>query len=192
MSEMLAALQARGAARLMPVRWQLLQSLAQRAAAHEGAARRVLNDKLTRQLAACEAELETRLAAEAAPVPAPAPSPFKDLMAGMAQPAPVALPAGAPAPVALPAGAPAPARGAPGELKAMQLFKRTWSRLSADQRLAQSLASLPDNAGPLNSQHLVHRSLSLMRELSPAYFEHFIAHADALLWLDRVNASNGR
>ncbi|HSI50227.1 MAG TPA: DUF2894 domain-containing protein [Ideonella sp.] len=182
MSDTLQALQARGAARLLPVRWQLLQSLAQRAGAHQGAARRVLHDKLARLLAACEAELETRLAAEAAPAQAPAPSPFKALMAGMAQPAPVPLPA----------GAPAAARSAPGELKAMQLFKRTWSRLSAEQRLAQSLASLPDNAGPLNSHHLVHRSLSLMRELSPAYFEHFIAHADALLWLDRVNTANGR
>jgi len=182
MSEALDALQARGAARRLPVRWQLLQSLARRAAEHQGAARRVLDDKLARQLAACEAELATRLAAEAAPLQAPAPSPFKALMAGMAEPASIASPT----------GAPTPARNAPGELKAMQLFKRTWSRLSADQRLAQSLASLPDNAGPLNSQHLVHRSLHLMRELSPAYFEHFIAHADALLWLDRVNISNGR
>ncbi|GAA0769728.1 DUF2894 domain-containing protein [Ideonella azotifigens] len=182
MNDRLQALQARGAARLLPVRWQLLQSLARRAAMHQGAARRVLDEKLARQLAACEDELETRLAAETGATPKPMPSPFKALMAGMTEPAQMALPA----------NAPTSARTAPGELKAMQLFKRTWSRLSAEQRLAQSLASLPDNAGPLNSQHLVHRSLHLMRELSPAYLEHFIAHADALLWLDRVNISNGR
>jgi len=68
----------------------------------------------------------------------------------------------------------------------LQYFRRTWTRLSADQRLAQSQSSLPENAGPLNSQHLVHRSLAQMRELSPAYFDRFIAHVDALLWMERA------
>jgi hypothetical protein len=67
-------------------------------------------------------------------------------------------------------------------------FRRTWSKLNADQRLAQSRSSLPQNAGPLNSQHVVHRSLALMRELSPAYFERFIAYADALLWIEQTQA----
>ena len=69
----------------------------------------------------------------------------------------------------------------------MQFFKRTWSRLSVDQRLAQSRASLPDNAGPLNSHHLVHRSLTLMRELSPDYLERFVGYVDALQWLEQAN-----
>ena len=73
------------------------------------------------------------------------------------------------------------------EARTLQFFKRTWSRLSADQRLAQSRACLPDNAGPLNSQHLVHRSLVLMRELSPEYFEHFVGYIDALQWLEQSN-----
>ena len=65
-------------------------------------------------------------------------------------------------------------------------LRTTWSRLSADRRLTQSLAKVPENAGPLNSQHLVHRSLTLMRELSPEYLHHFMAHVDALLWLDQA------
>ena len=69
----------------------------------------------------------------------------------------------------------------------MQFFKRTWSRLSADQRLAQARATLPDNAGPLNSHHLVHRSLTLMRELSPEYLERFVGYIDALQWLEQAN-----
>jgi hypothetical protein len=73
------------------------------------------------------------------------------------------------------------------EARTLQFFKRTWSRLSADQRLAQSRACLPDNAGPLNSQHLVHRSLVLMRELSPEYLEHFVGYIDALQWLEQSN-----
>ena len=80
---------------------------------------------------------------------------------------------------------PAPAH--PAEARTLQFFKRTWSRLSADQRLAQSRAALPDNAGPLNSQHLVHRSLVLMRELSPEYLEHFVGYIDALQWLEQAN-----
>ena len=65
-------------------------------------------------------------------------------------------------------------------------LRTTWARLSADRRLTQSLAKVPENAGPLNSQHLVHRSLTLMRELSPEYLHHFMAHVDALLWLDQA------
>ena len=88
---------------------------------------------------------------------------------------------GAVAPSPLPAAADRPAP----EARTLQFFKRTWSRLSADQRLAQSRAALPDNAGPLNSQHLVHRSLVLMRELSPEYLEHFVGYIDALQWLEQ-------
>lgn len=73
----------------------------------------------------------------------------------------------------------------PVELRAVSEFKATWSRLSADRRLNQSLmAKAPNNAGPLNSQHLVHRSLLLMRELSPAYLRQFMAYADALAWIE--------
>lgn len=67
-------------------------------------------------------------------------------------------------------------------------LRTTWSRLSADRRLTQSLAKVPENAGPLNSQHLVHRSLTLMRELSPEYLHHFMAHVDALLWLEQTDS----
>ena len=52
---------------------------------------------------------------------------------------------------------------------------------------AQSRAALPENAGPLNSQHLVHRALVLMRELSPEYLEHFVGYIDALQWMAQVN-----
>lgn len=86
------------------------------------------------------------------------------------------------------AAAPRPAvTGAAADAKTVQFFKRTWSRLSADQRLAQSRAALPDNAGPLNSQHLVHRALLLMRELSPEYLEQFVGYVDALQWVEQAN-----
>lgn len=79
--------------------------------------------------------------------------------------------------------------GTAADSQTLQFFKRTWSRLSADQRLAQSRTSLPENAGPLNSHHLVHRSLTLMRELSPDYLERFVGYVDALQWLEQANES---
>lgn len=85
-----------------------------------------------------------------------------------------------------------PGRDVQADDTGIQYFRRTWTRLSADQRLAQSQSSLPENAGPLNSQHLVHRSLAQMRELSPEYFDRFIAHVDALLWIERAQEQAAR
>ncbi|RYD83832.1 MAG: DUF2894 domain-containing protein, partial [Verrucomicrobiaceae bacterium] len=33
---------------------------------------------------------------------------------------------------------------------------------------------------------ILRRKLTLMRELSPEYLHHFMAHVDALLWLDQA------
>jgi hypothetical protein len=168
------ALRVRGALHLVPVRFRLIESLARRAGSHEGAARRVLDDRLAVLLVACGQALDRAdLPGEPTPLPAeagPAPrSPLADLVVGLARQVPT--PPTALAPVAV------------VELDTLPFFRRTWSRLSADQRLAQSQAALPDNAGPLNSHHLVHRSLTLMRDLSPGYFDRFVAHVDALLSL---------
>ena len=76
--------------------------------------------------------------------------------------------------------------GASGELKAIRQFRRTWSALAVDKQLAQAIEQAPDNAGPLNSQRLVLRSLALMREISPDYLRRFMSYADALLWLDQA------
>ena len=78
------------------------------------------------------------------------------------------------------------------DARTLKFFQRTWSRLSADQRLAQSQASLPENAGPLNSQHLVHRSLMLMREVCPEYLDHFVGYIDALQWLEQSGEAAAR
>lgn len=88
---------------------------------------------------------------------------------------------------ATPAGTPPP-----GSLKSVRHFRRTWKRLNAEQRLAQSRAALPLNAGPLNSHHLVHRALQQLRDLSPAYFERFVAQVDGLLWLEQAVGEPGK
>ncbi len=188
---MLAALRARATSRGARVRLRQVESLARRAATHDGAARRALDDKLAALLAAFGSE-DTEANAAAAPLSDPRPrSALADLLADLAhRPSATARPT--PVPHAAHAGQARPVAPTPlptTEPEALQYFRRTWSRLSADQRLAQSRSALPGNAGPLHSQHLLHRSLMLMREVAPAYFELFLSHVDALLWLDHANAT---
>ena len=76
--------------------------------------------------------------------------------------------------------------GTPAPLKAVAAFKPTWSRLRAEQRLRQALAEVPAQAGPLNSSHVVHLALQAMRELSPDYLDAFMSHIEALLWLEQA------
>ncbi|HEY8976885.1 MAG TPA: DUF2894 domain-containing protein [Burkholderiaceae bacterium] len=171
-----------------PVRLRLAEALARRANAHAGEARRRIDERVA-AIVQSLSELPER-APPARPVaPAAGLGALAALVAHAARrrgAAPGAVPGARP--VAAAPGAAAPAvTGAAADEKTVQFFKRTWSRLSADQRLAQSRASLPENAGPLNSQHLVHRSLVLMRELSPEYLEHFVGYIDALQWLEQAN-----
>jgi len=63
-------------------------------------------------------------------------------------------------------------------------FRTMWSKVRTEQQYRQSLDQVPRNAGPLNSNSLVHRSLSTMRELSPEYLQQFLSYVDALAWLE--------
>jgi len=204
---------ARGAHQLDPVRFRFIEALARRAAEHGGDTRRILEEKLAKLVAAYGEDLDkagdtasqasVEAVAPAAPVrpsiPRPLPAPrtvvtgdderpdlgtLAGLVKHLARQAPPPEHGGVAARQTTAATSAAP------ELKSLRYFKRTLSKLSADQRLAQSLARLPGNAGPLNSHHLVHRSLLLMRDLSPDYLQRFIGHVDALLWLDQVSSGH--
>lgn len=78
-------------------------------------------------------------------------------------------------------------RAAYPELPAIDYFREAWASVSTNKQLRQSQAHVPDNAGPLNSSHLVHRSLSLMRSLSPGYVRQFLSYVDALSWMEQMN-----
>lgn len=69
------------------------------------------------------------------------------------------------------------------ELRSVQRFRNTWSKLSVDRQVTQALHQAPANAGPINSHMLVLRSLALMRDISPEYLNRFISYADTLLCL---------
>jgi hypothetical protein len=72
------------------------------------------------------------------------------------------------------------------ELPALGEFQKIWSRVRTESQLRQSFQDTPENAGPLNSSALVHRSMTLMREISPGYLRHFLSYIDDLSWLERL------
>ena len=211
------AWRARGAHQLDSVRFRFIEALARRAAEHSGDTRRILEDKLAKLIAVYGEDLDkagdttsptaSQASAEAVvpamptrpSIPSPLPTPravitedderpnlgtLAGLVKHLARQTPPPDHGGVATRQAIASPSSAP------ELKSLKYFKRTLSKLSADQRLAQSLAKLPGNAGPLNSHHLVHRSLMLMRDLSPDYLQRFIGHVDALLWLDQVSSGH--
>ncbi|MGF2508849.1 DUF2894 domain-containing protein, partial [Ralstonia pseudosolanacearum] len=79
--------------------------------------------------------------------------------------------------------------GADPELKTLDYFRETWSTVSTERQLRQALDQVPRNAGPLNSSSLVHRSLLLMQELSPAYLRQFMSYVDALSWMEQMSGN---
>lgn len=188
----LAALPARGPQRPGPMYLDYVEALARRAAAHEGEVRRLLEGRLATVTATATAKAlsgcgqayrgvasrrtGTSAAAPQAPVHG---GPLADLLRHIARHSPAGR-AGGSAVGAAGGGV------RPVELKALSQFASTWSRLSVDRQLSQSLAKVPENAGPLNSHHLALRSLTLMRDISPDYLSRFMSYVDALSWLDRA------
>ncbi|MDM0015639.1 DUF2894 domain-containing protein [Variovorax sp. J22P168] len=158
------------------VRFRFIEALARRAEAHEGEARRLLDARLALLIEGYGAELEAAVRGA------------KQAAGTVAAAAREAGPADAAAPDTLCSLVEQLSTHGTDELKTLSYFRSTWSRLSADRRLTQSLAKVPDNAGPLNSHQLVHRSLTLMHELSPEYLNRFMAYVEALMWAERLEA----
>ncbi|MCG8313210.1 MAG: DUF2894 domain-containing protein [Pseudomonadales bacterium] len=77
------------------------------------------------------------------------------------------------------------------ELKSLTLFRDSWVKLNTDKLVTQAIKEAPENAGPLNSHRLVIRSLSAIRDLSPAYMNRFVSYLDTLLWLESVGEDAG-
>ena len=168
-----------GADRFDPLRFHFIDALARRAAAHEGAARRVLDARLSVLIEAYASDLASHTPLEPAPMQAAAPckaprGPLAGLVDYIASHA------------APESGRTTLSPAVRSELKALDYFRETWSKVSAEKQLRQSLEQVPGNAGPLNSSSLVHRSLSLMREVSPGYLQQFLSYVDALSWMEQL------
>nr|WP_249177805.1 DUF2894 domain-containing protein [Burkholderia multivorans] len=160
---MLDAWREQGAAQLDPVRFHRLDALERRAAALDGDARRLLDARLA-ALADEYAQLVARTPAPAGPDAPQAHASSRGALAGLVE--------------RLARDAQADRRGIDPEL--VDYFRATWAKVRTEQQYRQSLDQVPRNAGPLNSNSLVHRSLSTMRELSPAYLQQFLSYVDAL------------
>lgn len=187
---MLEALRQSGADRVAPVRFAYLAALARRAAKQPESIRRVLIEKIALEAAelARQASIPQIAAAESAAHAAG--NPFAELLAYIAEHT-VALPNPNLVSAVIEAKPSPPTEGFPSaaELKSVTYFRSTWSKLLCEQQLTQTLAKAPENAGPMNSQHLVLRTLQLMRDLSPDYLQGFMSYIDTLVWLEHSAAA---
>ncbi|WNH52278.1 DUF2894 domain-containing protein [Stenotrophomonas oahuensis] len=145
--------------RIDPVHFAFLEALQQRAHAHDGALRRVLDARMQVLLDAYAARIESQPAtADATARPAVT---LSDL--------------------------PAPRNADYPQLPALAEFRSMWASLRTESQVRQTLAQeAPSDSGPLNSSMLVHRTLGWMGEVSPGYLQHFLAYVDNLAWLDTL------
>ena len=190
-----ALLRDRGGEPFDPVRLHFLEALSGRTRDHEGAVKRLLEDKLTHALAAYEARHAKQLNA-ASDVQRQESAPQLSALAELTRTLTENLPQNSRANSHENRdgswdgnwdGNDA-SMGSRSELKSIRYFRDTWSKLSVDKKVAQAIEQGPENAGPLNSHQLVLRSLSVMRDISPDYLNRFMSYADALLWLDQADS----
>ncbi|MCC8473043.1 DUF2894 domain-containing protein [Xanthomonas arboricola] len=171
-----------GADQLDPARFHLMETLAARAGTQAEPVREVLEEKLGKLVDAYAATVKQaarrRVASAAAqPSQRSALGALADRMAGHA----------ALMEVDSRKTASAEATQFP-ELPALEDFRRTWTTVRTASQVRQSLQDAPKDAGPLNSSVLVHRCISLMRECSPGYLQHFLGYVDALSWLEQLHS----
>ncbi|PPU38776.1 DUF2894 domain-containing protein [Xanthomonas arboricola] len=170
-----------GADQLDPVRFHLMETLAARAGTQADAVRQVLEEKLGTLVDAYAATVKQaarrRVSCDdAQPSQRSALGALADRMSGHA----------ALMEVDSRKTATADATSFP-ELPALEDFRRTWTTVRTASQVRQSLQDAPKDAGPLNSSVLVHRCISLMRECSPGYLQHFLGYVDALSWLEQLH-----
>ena len=184
----LLALRESGMAQRDPLQWCYLQALCQRSQAAAPALQALLLGRLAQAISQAQDRLTSLPPDAARPAARPAQVGPARSPAAAAPVSPLAelnhylrMQQSAQAPLT----AAAAADNAP-DMKSVQRFRELWSHIAAEQQVNRALDHAPENAGPLNSQRLVLRSLELMRELAPDYLRRFVAYADTLLWLEQA------
>jgi hypothetical protein len=214
--DVLAAWRERGADRLDPIRFHMIEALARRAAAQTGACRRLLDERLAQRMQAYQRDVDASNAPSAPEQGTPAESGIATPTLAEPAPAEPALVESTPAKepenplsallralraseprrdsltadgaVRAPSAPLLPGQTAYPELALLDYFRDTWGRYKTRRQLKQSEERVPENAGPLNSSLLVHRTLSLMREVSPEYLHQFLSYVDALAWVEQATS----
>lgn len=183
----LAEWRERGEDSLAPSRFYFIEALSKRMTGQDGDAWRVLEERLSRQLQAYQNDIveparrsgqpedETRHAGKKTAGPL---AQLLDYTASQA--------------IEGNAGHAAPVTGAAQGVLSLEpalidYFRSAWASVSTHRMLRQSGDQVPDNAGPLNSSGLAHRSLTLMQTCSPGYLRHFLSYMDALSWMEQLN-----
>lgn len=182
----LAALRANGASELDPIGLHYLEALTRRTRAAIGAPRRLLELRLEAALA--QATERLRRAREATVDRSRQHAAAETGLAPLRELNQLLREIGQADAATAPEGETAPLPRAHRELKGLRRFRRTWSRISAENQVRRAVERRPENAGPLNSHMLVLRSLELMQELSPDYLRRFLSRLDTLLWLEQADA----
>lgn len=180
---LLDAWREQGADRIDAVRFHFIEALERRAREQTGAVRRVLDDKLSSLLDAYARDVTTAASGNRAITPSRERSPLGELVDRLARHATTRD---------------VRAKSDTGTVEADVLppwdaldeFQQIWSQVRTQSQVRQSLEQAPTNAGPLNSSALVHRSIALMRDLSPGYLQQFLAYIDDLAWLEQLGASS--
>ena len=175
----LDAWRAQGADRLDPLAFHYLVALQRRMAAHGGDARLLLQEKLSARLNAY-AEMLERAASKVADVNCTEPTSMLGELTRELDSRTAACNTGNVTTDATP-------RHLLPEMGMLADVRKLWSSVHTRSQVRRSLQSSPENAGPLNSSSLVHRSLTLMREVSPGYLQQFMSYVDALSWLEQLN-----
>ena len=183
--KILDAWRQQNADRLSPWRFHFIEALERRAAGYDGATRQLLDKRLAKLVEAYTADLDNASSragdADGVPAPsAPARGALGKLLDDIANRAAtrvddLATTNAAPGTAALPT------------LEALDEFRNIWSEVRIESQIRQSLEQVPADAGPLNSGSLVHRSLTLMHELSPGYLQHFLSYIDTLSWMEQMS-----
>lgn len=152
------------------IRLHLIEAMRKRAAGHDGEARRVVDERVAILQAAYADDLVLTRNVAAAPSDESVQGALGRMVGEWT-------------------GEDTSARSAPPypELAALDDFRKIWAKVRTEGQLRQSLKQVPENAGPLNSSALVHRSIALMRELSPGYLQQFLSYVDDLSLVDQLN-----
>ena len=158
-----------GADRLNPLAFHYMLALQRRVAAYDGDARQALQEKLSTRIADYAAELE-----RTTPCTANSHSVVSlTALATLSQELDLRASARN---MRTSTSTDTASHQALPEMVVLQDLRKLWSRVHTRSQVRRSLQPSPENTGPLNSSHLVHRSLTLMRATSPGYLEHFLAY----------------